>query len=337
MLSEATVYLSNIVKRNRAVAVNPPNPEVDLHITEHGSDWLWSAFSVFSLIAVVHVFIYAFTSVRKSGIKKSLIIIPIFLNTVFAFAYYTYASNLGYTWIETEFQHAGEGTRQIFYSRFVAWYLGWPLVLLIFFFFFNTKFSDASDDSNLFKKFLILFEDLFTRFLAISVFVLGLLIGALIRSTYKWGYFTFSVVFQLFAMFLVAHDVVKSFRSATHSKIGNLIILAYFVVWILYPVCWGLSEGGNVIQPDSEAVFYGILDLITFSFIPTILTWIAINNVDEDFFTKVWHFHLRSQGGGSNYDNEKIIGETPRHSGDTAVAPAGVPSTAGPIQDEEQV
>ena len=79
------------------------------------------------------------------------------------------------------------------------------------------------------------------------------------------------------------------------------------------------------------------MDLITFSFIPTILTWIAINNVDEDFFTKVWHFHLRSQGGGSNYDNEKIIGETPRHSGDTAVAPAGVPPTAGPIQDEEQV
>ena len=82
-------------------------------------------------------------------------IIPVFLNTVFAFAYYTYASNLGYTWIETEFQHAGEGTRQIFYSRFVAWYLGWPLVLLIFQVICNTTFSDASDDTNLFKNSLI--------------------------------------------------------------------------------------------------------------------------------------------------------------------------------------
>jgi bacteriorhodopsin len=31
-------------------------------------------------------------------------------------------------------------------------------------------------------------------------------------------------------------------------------------LWMLYPVCWGLSEGGNVISPDSEFIFYGILD-----------------------------------------------------------------------------
>ena len=33
-------------------------------------------------------------------------------------------------------------------------------------------------------------------------------------------------------------------------------------VWFLYPIAWGLSEGGNVIHPDSEAIFYGILDII---------------------------------------------------------------------------
>lgn len=32
-------------------------------------------------------------------------------------------------------------------------------------------------------------------------------------------------------------------------------------IWLLYPIAWGISEGGNVIPPDSEAVFYGILDL----------------------------------------------------------------------------
>lgn len=31
-------------------------------------------------------------------------------------------------------------------------------------------------------------------------------------------------------------------------------------IWLLYPICWALSEGGNVIHPDSEAVFYGLLD-----------------------------------------------------------------------------
>lgn len=33
-------------------------------------------------------------------------------------------------------------------------------------------------------------------------------------------------------------------------------------IWLLYPIAWGVSEGGNVISPDSEAVFYGILDFI---------------------------------------------------------------------------
>ena len=33
-------------------------------------------------------------------------------------------------------------------------------------------------------------------------------------------------------------------------------------MWLLYPIAWGLCEGGNVIAPDSEAVFYGVLDFI---------------------------------------------------------------------------
>jgi bacteriorhodopsin len=34
------------------------------------------------------------------------------------------------------------------------------------------------------------------------------------------------------------------------------------IVWICYPVAWGVCEGGNLIAPDSEAIFYGVLDLI---------------------------------------------------------------------------
>lgn len=30
---------------------------------------------------------------------------------------------------------------------------------------------------------------------------------------------------------------------------------------LLYPVAWGLCEGGNVISANYEAIFYGILDL----------------------------------------------------------------------------
>ncbi|KAL6453693.1 HSP30 30 kDa heat shock protein [Candida maltosa Xu316] len=339
MPATTPIIVSEIVKRNRAVAVNPPTPGLDFHITEHGSNWLWAAFSLFALLAIIHVFIYAFTDARKSGLKKALLIIPLFTNAIFAFTYFTYASNLGYTFIEAEFHHVGTGTRQIFYAKFVGWFLGWPLVLAIFQIITNTTFTDVQNEENLFKKFVSLFSDLFTRIIAIEVFVLGLLIGALIQSSYKWGYFTFAVIFQLFAIYLVVSDAARSYRSSNHSSIGILIIYFFLIVWILYPIAWGLSEGGNVIQPDSEAVFYGILDLITFGIIPTILTWIAINDVDEDFFSKVWHFHSKNEKDRAP-DGAPLEGaaeDAPRHSGDTAVAPSGIPESNIPAEAEERV
>lgn len=40
----------------------------------------------------------------------------------------------------------------------------------------------------------------------------------------------------------------------------GLTALWVWFLWMCYPVCWGISEGGNVISPDSEFIFYGILD-----------------------------------------------------------------------------
>jgi hypothetical protein len=44
-------------------------------------------------------------------------------------------------------------------------------------------------------------------------------------------------------------------------------------LWILYPIAWGVSEGGNVIAPDSEAVFYGILDFLAKPVFGALLIW----------------------------------------------------------------
>jgi bacteriorhodopsin len=47
-------------------------------------------------------------------------------------------------------------------------------------------------------------------------------------------------------------------------KTGFLVGAGYIsFVWMLYPICWGLSEGSNTISPTSEMVFYGILDLLS--------------------------------------------------------------------------
>lgn len=50
-------------------------------------------------------------------------------------------------------------------------------------------------------------------------------------------------------------------------------------VWICYPIAWGLCEGGNVIAPDSEAVFYGVLDFIAKPVFSALLIW-SHRNID---------------------------------------------------------
>jgi bacteriorhodopsin len=57
--------------------------------------------------------------------------------------------------------------------------------------------------------------------------------------------------------------------SKAYSTLGMYTIF----LWFLYPIAWGLSEGGNVIAPDSEAIFYGILDLFTKVVFGALLLW----------------------------------------------------------------
>lgn len=323
----------DIFKRagNEALEVNPPNPSIDIHLTNHGSDWLWAAFSVFALFAIAHAVIYGFVSSKSSALKKSLLVVPLFTNAVLAYTYFTYASNLGYTSTRTEFKHVSTDRdlyrRQIFYVKYIGYFLAWPFNLFAITVATSTL-RDSSINSSTgenFTRLLSLISNLATKLLATEIFVLGLLIGGLIHSTYKWGYFTFAVTAQLFAITLISFNLSRSYRALSANKLANLLIVFQIIVWILYPIAWGLSEGGNKIQPDSEAVFYGILDLITFAFVPTILTWLNVKDVDEGFF----HNWFRS---GSL--SEKHIGGSPRVSGDTAFSPAPA-ATDEPVAEPE--
>lgn len=101
------------------------------------------------------------------------------------------------------------------------------------------------------------------------------LVGALVHSSYKWGYYAFG-----FAAFLfVAYTVV--FEGRAHARaLGSDINRVYTIcgvwtifLWFLYPIAWGLCEGGNVISPDSEAAFYGVLDVLAKPGFAALLLW----------------------------------------------------------------
>lgn len=294
---------------NEAVEVNPPSG-LDFHITDHGSDWLWAGFSVMVLAFILSV-LSSYLKVRSERFFHYFTSIALFIMSIL---YFTMASNLGWTGIQAEFNHvttedqmAMPGVRQIFYARYVGWFLAFPCFFLNF-----AAYSGASWG---------------TSFFTIAcqwVTVLCLLFGSLVHSTYKWGYFVFAVMGYLF----VAYNFLFPFRAANAlhgSRMAGLIVAgSSLLLLMLYFICWALSEGANVIQPDSEMVFYGVLDVIFFAIVsPSLL-----------YFARGWDFTERRL---ATYDTpifaraapathfattEKVAPHHPvvhdRHSGETA-------------------
>ncbi|KAK6457894.1 plasma membrane heat shock protein [Scheffersomyces xylosifermentans] len=307
-------------KRNDVMEVNSMNLAVDIHITSHGSSWLWTVFCLFGVSALFHVVAYALTNSSQKGLKKTLLVVPIFLHTIMSVAYFTMASNLGYAGAPVEFHGVTTsqnlGFRQIFYSKWISYFLGFPWVLLLI----ELTTRSAFSEGDLLTRLISFFQGWIIKILALWVLVLALLIGTLIVSTYKWGYFSFAVAALLLGQIYIFINGLQAWKHSP-TKLPLIAIFFSTFIWILYPIAWGVSEGGNQIQPDSEAVWYGILDLINFLVLPIILTWSAIKNLDNESFSKGWHFKKNE----AVEDPEKEVGETPRHSGDTAVAPNGVP------------
>ena len=60
---------------------------------------------------------------------------------------------------------------------------------------------------------------------------------------------------------------------------------AGFVTFIsmLYPIAWGVSEGGNVISPTQEMIFYGILDILLGPVFLYYFVW-GLRNVEYGLF-----------------------------------------------------
>lgn len=121
---------------------------------------------------------------------------------------------------------------------------------------------------------------LFTLLIDEVMIVTGL-VGALVASSYKWGYFTFA----MFALFFLAFQVLWVGRQhASHigTEVGRTYILCggwTMFLWFLYPIAWGFCEGGNYITSDSEAVFYSVLDVLAKPGFGALLLW-GHRNID---------------------------------------------------------
>lgn len=246
-----TCAVRSVAAANTALDVNPSN--ADAHITVQGSDFLWAIFAAM-LASALGVTVWALFT--PPG-KRAFHFLGIGILFTASIAYFSMASNLGATPVEVEFvryksdiftdRAVNPYTRQIWYARYIDWTITTPLLLL------ELLLTTGMPLSGIFAT---IFFDL--------VMIEAGLIGALVVSVYKWGYFTGACI----AMFYVFWTLIFPAR-ANAKALGNEAYKAYTMsalilagLWLLYPVAWGLADGGNVISPDGEMIFYGVLDLL---------------------------------------------------------------------------
>jgi bacteriorhodopsin len=224
---------------NQALTVNPSLSAV-FNLTTEGSNWLWSVFSLMSLSAIT----IALLSMRLKAQDRTLHLFNIAILSTASVAYFCMASDLGFTPIEV--LQGGPGGRQFWYVRYIDWVITTPLLL-------TELLLTAGLPMN------IIVSSVF----ADEVMIVCGLIGGLVPTVYKWAFYVFGCV----AMFWVFWNILSGIKSAEkiggfkHRRVYIILTAWMLVLWSLYPVAWGLSEGSNSISVTGEMIFYGILDV----------------------------------------------------------------------------
>ena len=103
-------------RTDRALQVNP-SAGLDHKISLGGDKWLWTVAAVY-LFSFFIVFLLSFIPPKGEKIFHYLFTISLFTGTL---AYFTAASNLG--WIPVVTCNDAPGTRQIYYSKYINWYV----------------------------------------------------------------------------------------------------------------------------------------------------------------------------------------------------------------------
>lgn len=250
-----------LLPRNDAVQVNTNTVNgrtADIAITDHGSDFYFAICSAMGFSGICFVAL-AMRKQRRDRIFHYITASVVFVACI---AYFTMGSNLGFVPIRVEFYRSNPLVRgqyrSIYYARYIDWFITTPLLLL-----------------DLLLTAGMPWPTILWTILIDEIMVVTGLVGALVVSDYKWGYYAFGCA----ALFYIIYQLVWEARNhARHfgadvSRAFTICGSMTALLWLLYPIAWGVCEGGNVISPDSEAVFYGVLDFFAKPVFGALLIW----------------------------------------------------------------
>jgi bacteriorhodopsin len=162
-----------------------------------------------------------------------------------AIAYFAQASDLGWSAVRQVDKLDNAISRQVFWVKYIYWLVAFPSMALALGLISGVSWTTIICN------------------IALSLcWVVTYLAGAYVTSSYKWGFFAFGT----FSWLILAMSTINESRKAAQ-LLGidkDYIILSGWtnLFWIIYPIAWGLTDGGNGIGVTGSAIFFGVLDVL---------------------------------------------------------------------------
>ncbi|KIX93853.1 uncharacterized protein Z520_10478 [Fonsecaea multimorphosa CBS 102226] len=230
-----------------------PTPPIYIEAGDTGKRTLWV---VVVLMALSSLAFYGM-AFRVPVQKRLFHILTSFITTVAFLSYFAMAVGDGTSFVSyTVTEHhkkvpntTQEYRRDVYWARYVDWSITTPLLLL------DLALIAGLSGANIL---VAIFADV--------VMVLCGLFAAFgqAEDSQKWGWYAWACI----AFLVIVYQLAANGREAVASKDSKTkafyaSIAGYtLIVWLLYPIIWGLAEGGHVIDIDSEIIAYAVLDIL---------------------------------------------------------------------------
>jgi len=245
-----------------------PDPPIYQEAGAAGVKTLWVVF-VLMLIATITFGAMAWSVPVSKRIYHSITTLIVLIATI---SYFAMATGTGFTlrhfrWrdhhehgVPDTFRHIH---REVYWVRYVDWLLTTPLILV------DLTLLAGLNGSNL-----------FSMIIANNVMVLSGLFSALTPSSTwsiqkdpiqrlpsrgaRWGWYAIGCIAFLYIAYtiLVTGISVARKKGSAVSRVYTSIATYTLVIWIAYPIIWGISASSHRLTVDGEIVAYGILDIL---------------------------------------------------------------------------
>ncbi|PNP79140.1 hypothetical protein FNYG_07578 [Fusarium nygamai] len=228
-----------IFARNDALDVNPQSG--DARLSDAGSDWLWAVTAIY-IVSFLAYFALSFKPRNNERIFHYLFTIALFVGAI---AYFSIASGIAYSVIPTQRNLGRALSYQIYFAKYINWVVAFPIIILAL-----GLMSGVSWATILFNIFLA------------WIWIISYLCSAYTTTSYKWGFFGFGTFAYLMLAFQTLHPGRTSAARLGLSR--DYLMLSGWVnlLWMLYPIAYGISDGGNVVGVTGSFIFFGILDVL---------------------------------------------------------------------------